>query len=273
MKFKKIVYVRYIPLNESIYKDLYFEELKRNSISVEYLDVSNLFPQMITLSKAFDFEGIIKISTYKQLTNYLKSQNNETTLYVSIMTFDWTVIKLFRIFTKLNISLGVFARGVFPHDASSKLSNVTRIIKLLSFKRIVTFIKAKIAYLSKKCGYIKTYDYIFKAGEFGYWGLGIGSELDVKTATIIEVNTVDYDKFLLLKRADNKRVGDFICFLDQYLPYHPDTLLLKITTVDPVVYYKEVNLFFDKIESLTGKKVVIAAHPKAERYRECRTIW
>lgn len=268
MKFSKIVYVRYIPLTKAIYEDLYFEELKRNNISVEYLDVSNLFPQLINQGSAFDFEGTIKISTYKQLSNYLKSQNNKTTLYISIMTYDWTVLKLFRVFTKLNLYLGVFARGVFPNDTSSNLSKITRILKLISYKRIVAFIKVKIAYLSKKWGYIKTYDYILKAGEFGYWGLGIGSELDVKTATVIEVNTVDYDKFLLRKMAITKADGNFIVFLDQYLPYHPDALLLNISTVNPDIYYKEINLFFDKIESLTGKKIVIAAHPKAERYKE-----
>lgn len=269
MKFNKVVYVRYLPLTKSIYKDLYFEELIENNIQVEYLDVTNLFyPDRVT-TEAYDFAGTVKIDSYKLLAAYLNKQVNENTVYISIMTFEWRVFKLYRLFTKFDLNLGVFARGVFPSNyESTKKSWIIKFFRLINFKRIITFFYNKVTSLAKKMGFIKPYDYIFKAGEYGFWGLGIGSEIDIQKAKLIEVNTVDYDQFLLHKELPLTRDEEFIVFLDQYLPYHPDAHFFGIKTVEPERYFKEVNTFLDKLELATGKKVIISAHPKAERYKE-----
>lgn len=269
MKFNKVVYVRYFPLTKAIYTDLYFKELIQNNIQVEYLDVTSLFYPDRVPTDSFDFEGTVKIDSYKQLETYLKEQYNNSTLYISIMTFEWRVFRLFRLFTKFNLNLGVFARGVFPNSAeSNKKLKITRVVKAISFDRVKTFCANKITSLAKKNGFIKPYDCIFKAGKYGYFGLGIGSEIDIQKAKIIEVNTVDYDQFLLHKKLPRISEEGYIVFLDQYLPYHPDTSYFKIKTVKPEPYFKEVNGFFDRLELATGKKVIIAAHPKAEHYKE-----
>jgi hypothetical protein len=106
------------------------------------------------------------------------------------------------------------------------------------------------------------------AGEYGYWGLGIACDIDYGKAEIINVNTVDYDNFLLHKDLPSVHTEKYIVFLDQYLPYHPDASYFNIKTVEPEPYFKELNAFFDRIELETGLKVIIAAHPKAERYKE-----
>jgi hypothetical protein len=241
----------------------------KNNIQVEYLDVTDLFyPDRIT-TVPFDFGGTIKITSYKQLEVYFREQDNKKTLYVSIMTFEWRVFRLFRLFTKFNLNIGVFARGVFPSSPeSNKKSKISRAVKVITFEKVVAFCANKISTLAKNKGFIKPYDYIFKAGEYGYWGLGIGSEIDFQKAKIIEVNTVDYDQFLVHKELQSVDDQDYIVFLDQYLPYHPDVSSFKIKTVEPEPYFKEVNGFFDRLELATGKKVIIAAHPKAERYKE-----
>ncbi|NRS90162.1 hypothetical protein HNQ02_003099 [Flavobacterium sp. 7E] len=269
MKFKKVVYIRYFPLTKAIYIDLYFNQLLQNNIKVEYLDITDLFyPDRISAEK-FDFLGTIKLSTYKQISSYLENQDIENTLFISIMTFEWRVFRLFRLFTKFNLKLGVFARGVFPNSTDeSKKSKFFKTIKRISFERVIGFCQNKFSVYAKKTEFIKSYDYIFKAGEYGYWGLGIGSEIDNQSANIIEVNTVDYDQFLVHKKAPTAVADEYIVFLDQYLPYHPDASYFKIKTVDPIPYFKEVNGFFAKLELATGKKVIIAAHPKAERYKE-----
>ncbi|MFC4209936.1 hypothetical protein ACFOWA_02005 [Pedobacter lithocola] len=269
MEFEKVVYVRYFPLTKAIYRDLYFEELLDNDIQVDYLDLTAFFfPDKIT-SDDFNFGGTVKINSFKELEVYLKNQDNQNTLYISIMTFEWRVFRLFRLFTKFNLKIGVFARGVFPSDTETdKKSKIVKFIKAINYKKIMAFCTNKIIFLAKRSGYIKSYDYIFKAGDNGYWGLGIGSEIDYQNAKIIEVNTVDYDQFILNKKLQPVHNEEYIVFLDQYLPYHPDTSYFKIKTVKPEPYFKEVNHFFDRLELATGKKVIIAAHPKAERYKE-----
>lgn len=270
MRFNKIVYVRYFPLTKAIYTDLYFEELLQNNINVEYIDLTSLFFPDKIVSDDFNFSGTIKINSYKELKDYLKNQNKADTLYISIMTFEGRVLRLFRLFTNLNLTLGVFARGVFPSSTeTSNSSKIARILKVFNWQRLRDFFKNKIAILAKKLGFIKPYDYIFKAGEFGHWGLGLGSEIDCENAKIIEVNTVDYDRFLFHKELPSIRSEkQYIVFLDQYLPYHPDASYFNIRTVEPEHYFREVNEFFDRLELATGQKVVIAAHPKAEKYKE-----
>jgi len=267
MKFEKVVFVRYFPLTNAIYRDFYFEELIQNNIEVEYLDVTGLFD--FKVSDSFDFKGIVKISSYKQLDFYLKNNSGSNILYISIMTFEWRVFRLFRLFTNYHVKFGVFARGVFPSIIyKDKKSKIAWIVNTMSFSKVADYCFNKITSYAKKYTYIKSYDYIFKAGEFGYNGLGIGSEIDLENSKIIEINTVDYDQFVLHKELPYLHDEEYIVFLDQYLPYHPDATFFKIKTVGSEQYFYEVNIFFDRIELATGKNVIIAAHPKAMRYRE-----
>lgn len=243
MSFDKVVYIRYLPLTEAIYTDLYFEELINKKIQVEYLDVTALFNKTNTIN-SFNFSGIIKINNYDQLDNYFKKNSTENVLYISIMTFEWSVFKLYRKFTKFNLKLGVFARGVFPSYTIDTKSKFKKILSALDFTKIRDYFANRIALISKKTGWIKTYDFIFKAGEFGFWGLGLGSEIDINYAKVIEVNTVDYDRYLINPDIANTKDDNYIVFLDQYLPYHPDVSFLKIKTVEPIKYYQQLNIFF-----------------------------
>ncbi len=268
MKYKKVVYVRYLPLTKAICDDLYFQELLDNNVQVDYLDVTSLFFKN-KKADSYEFSNTIKVDSYAELEDYLKAQDIKNTLFISIMTFEWRVFKLYKIFTKLNLKLGVFARGVFPTGEDvSKRSKIERIFKAVNFQKLKLFLGNKLALYAKKAGFLKPYDYIFKAGEYGYWALGLGSEIDFNSAEIIEVNTVDYDRFLHHKNLPEVSESGYIVFLDQYLPYHPDVMYLNIQTVEPEPYYKEMNHFFDRIELLTGLKVIIAAHPKAEKYKD-----
>ncbi len=268
MAFDKVVFVRYLPLTELVYRDLYFHELIQNNIEVEYLDITKLFyPDRIS-QNSFNFKGVKEIDSYIALKDYLTINSNKNTLFISLMTFEPRVFKLYRIFTKFKLNLAVFGRGAFPSLVNDKKTEIIRILKVFSLKRIGLFIANKLTILSKQKGFIKPYDYIFRAGVYGSTGFGIGSEIDNQQAKIIDVNTVDYDQFLLHQEIDIVSNNDDIVFLDQYLPYHPDAAFFKIKTVEPERYYKELNVFFDKLESQTGKKVIIAAHPKAEKYKE-----
>jgi hypothetical protein len=268
VKFNKVVFVSYFPLNERTYKNFYFEESIQNNVQVNYLDLTALFfPDKINPND-LHFNGTVKINSYKELKNYLKSQDNENTLYVSIMTFEWRILRLFRMLTKYAENFAVFGAGVFPNSTVNNASRIIRFFKAMSFEKIKSYVTNKLIYFFKKSGFIKSYDFIFMAGDYGYWGLGIACDIDYGKAEIINVNTVDYDKFLLHKNLQSVNTEKFIVFLDQYLPYHPDASYFKIKTVEPEPYFKEMNAFFDRIELETGLQVVIAAHPKAELYKE-----
>ena len=81
------------------------------------------------------------------------------------------------------------------------------------------------------------------------------------------INYFDYDDFLSTKFSQRIIPEKYCVFHDEYLPHHPDFSMLGINTVDEKLYYKDLNIFFNLIEETYKVKVVIAAHPKAEKYK------
>ncbi len=84
-----------------------------------------------------------------------------------------------------------------------------------------------------------------------------------ETNQMLSAHALDYDAFLAFSQKtvteENK-----IVFLDQYLPFHPDFILLnKQPPVTPGKYYPSLCNFFDILEQKLGMPVIIAAHPRA----------
>lgn len=63
----------------------------------------------------------------------------------------------------------------------------------------------------------------------------------------------------------------YAVFIDQSLPNHPDLKNLGLTTLNPQVYYRKMNKFFDELEKKFNLKVIIAAHPKSNISNEYNT--
>ena len=86
--------------------------------------------------------------------------------------------------------------------------------------------------------------------------------------TIIELtNTIDYNacvKALSQNTDDDLNLpDDYIVFIDEYMPYHPDGLKLGMH-IDEIMYYQEVETFLRRVSAIMGIPVMVAAHPKAD---------
>lgn len=94
--------------------------------------------------------------------------------------------------------------------------------------------------------------------------------------TVVELtNTIDYNEctWALEQMAEddiNDLPKNYIVFIDEYMPYHPDGLM-RGKNIDAAKYYLEVETFLFRISNLMGLPVVIAAHPKADykKHSEC----
>ena len=144
-----------------------------------------------------------------------------------------------------------------------RLSTVTfKKLILYIFKKIKQiFLKAKYVYFS-----VKPFNIIFGGGRLSinayrnHYPIGL-------TTKCYDIHSFDYDIFLrgLDSGCNNDSDdSDYIVFIDQYLPYHPDyTFLNKENLIEPVTYYKKMNVFFESVESKYNMPVVIAEHPRA----------
>lgn len=94
--------------------------------------------------------------------------------------------------------------------------------------------------------------------------------------TIVELtNTIDYNECMYaIENAGDKGIQDlpdeYIVFIDAYMPYHPDGLVLGMN-IDASRYYREVEEFLRRVSDFTGLPVIVAAHPKADymSHSEC----
>jgi hypothetical protein len=268
MRFDKLVYIRYMPLTAKIYSDFYMKEVSDAGLRVEYWDITALFfKDSCSMEDSSQLTNTKKFKTYDELENAISTEESlSEVLFVSIMTFEGRISRLYQLLTKYNCNLSVFGRNMFPLPSRPKslLGTLGRIktasfLNYFRFKRVLKLIKK---------GKIKKYDIIFQGGEQGWKGIGRVGFNAIKDAEIVKVNSDDYDAFLLLKNEKETATEQYILFLDEYLPLHPDTVLFKIKNVKAEDYYPELNSYFDRVEKQFGMPVVIAAHPKAIRYED-----
>ena len=107
---------------------------------------------------------------------------------------------------------------------------------------------------------MRPFDYYFYAGSKANFSSYNYNEKTIR----IPINGYDYQIGKNIKDVK----GKYILFIDEYIPYHPDFSMLGINPITPEVYFKEHNDLFDRIEERYGLPVVIAAHPRAEKYKE-----
>ena len=78
------------------------------------------------------------------------------------------------------------------------------------------------------------------------------------------VHNLDYDLFLKTADVASTVEKNRAVFLDQYLPFHPDSVYSGVKSIiNPEEYYGALRRFFDYIEDKYGVDIVIAAHPRA----------
>jgi len=267
MGFKKVIYIRYIPLTKKVYNDFYMEEVEKAGIDMEYWDITALFfKKNVGQEDSSSLTNTRKFKTYQELEEALiRLKSLEDTLFISIMTFEGRVSKLYKLFTKYNCNLAVFGRNMFPL-LKQKLSWKVFLEKLTIVK-IKNYLNTNKIIKEKARGLIKPYDIMFLGGKKGWQGIGVIDESEVAKAKVIKVNSDDYDNTLSLKGSVPLISIEYILFLDEYLPLHPDTLLFKIRNVSAEQYYPQLNEYFDLVEKQFSMPIVIAAHPKAARYK------
>lgn len=269
MKFDKVIYVRYIPLTAKIYEDIYFRQIMEAGIAVEYWDISKLFFKVVSqLEDSSHLCTTLHFTSYHQLEEKLASTDRSRTLFIPIMTLDKGQKKLYHLFTRYNCTLGITGRNMFPRYSLKNKSFFKRLLEVTPSK-LIGFIDNKLFLREMQKGKIKGYDVVFQGGRYGWQGIGNIQKEQLLKAENVKINSDDYDLYLRLRENKDRLIdGEYILFLDEYLPLHPDAELLKMNIISPEEYYPQLNAYFDRIEEQFGMPVVIAAHPKALRYKE-----
>ena len=265
---EKVIYIGYLKFSKNLSLNFFFEDVKRKNIDVEYWNLSNIFFKKNKKYITSSVDELI-LNNHNDLKKLFKQQDSKKTLYVSTITYDYESIFLYFLLKKYNCKVAFFARGAIPSIIYDKSHIYKKLLKiqLIPFY-IIKFLKNKLSVLLKYLNYIKTIDFVYFAGDKSFQNLGLGYEIDLFKAKTFQINYFDYDKVLEIENSINYFNEPYCVFHDEYLPYHPDFLISKKKTILPDQYYNDLNSFFSKIENHFKVKVKIAAHPKAEKYKD-----
>jgi len=249
---KTILHITFSAITDYLGEGLQIEESLKNGMQVHILEINSLFnfspPEH---SKKYS-NLVMKIRSFEQLGKVLLSHDPTTTVVNVQMVYEWRFRKIFRLIAKnQEYSYTIFLLGQLPFHANNTLRK--RIAKA-SVSKIL--IKAKNKLLSKillKIKYLKLQDVMFYAGE----SLSKGQPYSFQ----FPVNYFDYDQYL---KNPEKLNDNFLLFLDDALFNHPDDEIVGNRTNEDIRgnYKIILNLFFDQLEALSGKKIIIASHPK-----------
>lgn len=95
---------------------------------------------------------------------------------------------------------------------------------------------------------------------------GFGRLADADTRRIY-AHAMDYEHYRRV-RDENHEQREIAVFIDEYLPYHPDIIMMGLDPpMPPEPYYRCLRNLFDRVERELNLEVVIAACPHAD-YRD-----
>lgn len=168
---------------------------------------------------------------------------------------------------------------IFALDFLAYSKAAFKIRKLLQKNNIVTIKKQNVSvdyskyftnkFISIKRAFLKNY---FFANGFKH-SIGISSSLMSDKNFFMErslkkiySHNYDYEQVLNYKDEYYKQEKKYILFLDDMIFNHPDYKHYFPPKPNPTgedIYFKELNLFFKKVEDQTGFEVIISLHPKS----------
>ena len=109
--------------------------------------------------------------------------------------------------------------------------------------------------------------FVILAGQKSKIPYQINSNTNIKN---INVHNFNYDNFLDFYEKnfvdDSLPKYKYWAYIDEMVPYHSDMMHMGIA--EPIceedIYYEEINIFFNRIEKLTGIKILILGYQKAK---------
>lgn len=257
----RVVFFIESPLNERDYNRFGIEILQKNGFAVEVWDFTPLVnPQVlaqVTVPDPVSYSGYRQFSTREEMRAAIAKLNREC-FVVCIIVYRYESLPIYRALSHATVqycvlrlnALPVIDTGNFPVVEKVFRSSPEKLIKALLRRVPFRFIGIRPAT-------------VFLAG--GERSICCGPNYPIhRTTKILWAHALDYDLYLNEKDKPIEVDTNMGVFLDQYLPFHSDTVHLgTLSSSRPQDYYPSLCKFFDHLESKYGARIVIAAHPRS----------
>ncbi|WP_294597258.1 hypothetical protein [uncultured Rikenella sp.] len=268
---RKVIFLNYLPLSLKIKEDFLLDRLVTGGFVVEYWDLAHIFGfDQISIENRND-PLVRQVSNYKQFREMVWAESRQTTLFLSLMTYEGRVIRLHRTLTRAGCITGRYGINMIPVPVSNggRQSFFQKLLRITP-KKLPHYLRNKLSVYYKKWGIIRPFDLLLCSSRQGFRAIGLGAPIDLAYAhKIVNINSTDYTICQRIEQQNDRVLAnEYILFLDEYLPLHPDFAIIGQPVIDAEEYYRTINSFFRQIEARYGMPVVIAAHPKAIEYKK-----
>lgn len=254
----KVVILSHEPYRSFMRKHYFMDELSHDGYETEYWCIQEALRYSAGVEYKIKESGsnVIYINSQAALIDRLNKLHADTYVCLEIF-FVWDTLNIFKALTKKGLRL--FSIDYFKNypDSRTKLQRVVRSVQELNLKTFLRyaniFLSRSAFALTTKLMHIHGVSKVFIPGQ----------RSSMFGNNVVPINHFDFYKFRAAKQDPYSTTEPYIVFLDDCLPNHPDLARHNRQTLKPEIYYKKLNSFFDLIESSTGCRVIIAAHPKA----------
>lgn len=251
------------PFSRRDYERFGIEILKENGFIIRVIDCTSIvnynFHEKYNKKLSYSFDGNEIVKSFEEACKIIQKLESETTIIVDLLGNNELAIKLrSKIkYTKI-LSMQLFL-GLIPELPALSWSIKRIILKMKNplslLKQVV--LKVNNAIINNKTNGIDlSPDFIVGSGENSL------RNIDANKTKVIWAHAMDYDLYLNNKTMNVSE--SHIVFLDEDMLFHSDYDYMNISSPVTVEnYFSSLNKFFEKLEQYTGKKVVIAEHPRS----------
>ena len=247
------------PFGERDYKRYGIDIIKKNNLNVFVWNLSPiLYPEVyqnMKLPDPINWSNLIDIHSREQFVSELKKFNNNSFIYLTI-SFSLATFSIYKNISKQKIPYSVTGLNAQPIFGSLYPGTFAdRLLKITPkkfFSKVLTGVPFELLGIK----YASIVAVIAGKERFNRPEVS-------KTTPVIFTHSSDYDNYIEANSRDILMLRSIV-YLDNYLPYHPDSLYSgERNPVSADIYHASLNRLFEKLERDTGLQVVIAAHPKS----------
>lgn len=278
MDRKTIVFINKFPLSNVYAESIDFDRYTNASYRLVYLDMSKIFfPETHRLYGSTDYriheEFFLECKTKEEVLRYIKEFSKRAWFFVLHHSYardigDWW---LFRAFKKYRCDYILWENFPVPGGASRKV----RLSKYL-LSRTITILGS----FELKKLFHRLYNWIFmfligrdlvvRTPAFCFAGGAVNMDrfrtLYPKSEVVSIPSTNYYKNYRFISNLSNTSSDipkdKFLLYIDQSIFDSPDNKVMVQHTIEEKLFFERINNWFDRLEKVTGKRVVIAASPK-----------
>jgi len=252
---KKIIFLATQELDERNFYRFGINILNED-FDVEYWDLRSIF-QKINFNKNKSYKIYRSFNSYYELFKQILSIKDkfyfiDFLAYINFPLFIAKKILKFKGGLNLHINVGPTIEN--SKRLKKNVSDLFRKIKIKNF--FLSAISFRYKSILRKILKID-HDFFF-----------IGGHVDLEKfdkRKLIFSHNLDYNIFLDLKKKKVSIKDDYIVFLDQNLPNHPDYSLLNLPNFIDESYYDNLKKFLNLLEKTLEKKIVFCVHPRTHK--------